>query len=104
MKKIAKKIGATPDRYVSFQKVKEKALKNAAIRKEYDALEPEFALIRAVLKARARQGLTQTTLARMTGTTQSAIARFEAGRGNPTVDFLTRLSGALGKKLVLEIR
>ena len=51
------------------------------MRKEYDALEEEFALIAAVAKARARAGLSQAQLAKRMKTTQSAVARLESGAG-----------------------
>lgn len=58
----------------------------------------EAVLIR---NARLHAGLTQAELARRAGTTQSAIARLEAGRGNPTVGTLTRLLALLGRRLEL---
>ena len=45
-------------------------MKNPAYRKEYDALEDEFALILAVAKARRRAGLSQAQLAKRMKTTQ----------------------------------
>lgn len=39
-------------------------MKDAKYRKEYDALEEEFALAKAVTKARVNAGLTQEALAR----------------------------------------
>ena len=33
------------------------------------------------------------------GTTKSSISRFESGDYNPTIDFLIKLSTALGKQL-----
>lgn len=56
-------------------------------------------LIRA---ARTESGLTQTELARRTGTSQSAVARYETGAASPSVSTLERLLGAAGHRL--EIR
>lgn len=43
-----------------------RALKQPAVRKAYDELEEEFALLDEVLKARAEAGLTQAEVARAT--------------------------------------
>jgi ribosome-binding protein aMBF1 (putative translation factor) len=56
-------------------------MKDPEYRKEYDALEQEFALIAEVTKARARAGLSQAQLAKRMKTTQSAVARL---LGHPT--------------------
>jgi DNA-binding XRE family transcriptional regulator len=69
------------------------------VKAAYDALEPEYALIRALLEARIKQGVTQQQIAKKAGTTQSAIARFESGRSNPTLAFAVRLSKAVGMRL-----
>src|ERR1043165_6955123 len=60
-----------------------KWMKDPEYRREYDALEEEFALILEVAKARQRAGLSQTELAKRMKTTQRTIARPESGRGPP---------------------
>jgi transcriptional regulator with XRE-family HTH domain len=56
-----------------------------------------------MLDARNKRGMTQAEIARRAGTTQSAIARFESGRTNPTLDFAYRLSSAVGAKLEIRL-
>ena len=90
--------------YVTLKSVKRAALGNAKFKKTYAALRPKYVLIHAIINARVKRGVTQAELARRVGTTQSAIARFEAGRGNPTLDFMHRVSEAVGKDLVVELR
>ncbi len=70
-----------------------------AYRQEYAALEPEFALIDAILRARSHAGLTQAQLARRMGTTQAVIARLEIGRTKPSTRTLERLAKATGMRL-----
>lgn len=77
--------------------------KRPGVQREYDALAPKYALIGAMLDARNKKGMTQTEIARRAGTTQSAIARFESGRTNPTLEFASRLSRALGAKLEIRL-
>ena len=76
-----------------------KWMKDPEYRKEYDALEEEFALMAEVAKARARAGLSQAELARRMKTTQSAVARLESGRGLPSTRTLGRFAKATGHRL-----
>lgn len=76
-----------------------KWMKEPAYRKEYDALEEEFALAAAVAKARIRAGMSQAELARRMKTTQSTVARLESGRGRPSTRTLDRFAKATGHRL-----
>lgn len=71
------------------------------VKKEYDALESEFQLVRAMIKARHEAGLTQKDLAEKTGLQQANISRIENGNGNPSVATLNRIAQGMGKKLVI---
>ena len=90
--------------YVLFENMKREALRNPKFRKAYDALGPKYALISAMLNARNKRGMTQVEIARRAGTTQSAIARFESGKSNPTLDFAARLSKGVGAKLEVRLK
>lgn len=82
-----------------FKVLKARMLKDPDVRREYDALEEEFALIAAVAKARARAGLSQAQLAKRMKTTQSAVARLESGRSKPSTRTLSRFAKATGHRL-----
>ncbi len=90
-------------KYVLFQDWLNESLRDPKFKKEFDALKPKYDLIRAILDARLKRGVTQKELARRVGTTQSAIARFESGAGNPTLDFLSKVSAAVGAKLEVRV-
>jgi transcriptional regulator with XRE-family HTH domain len=79
--------------------LKERLLKDPKVRKEYDALEEEFALMLAVAQARQRAGLSQAQLAKRMQTTQSTVARLESGRGRPSTSTLSRFAQATGHRL-----
>jgi transcriptional regulator with XRE-family HTH domain len=83
----------------SLKDLKTRLFKNPEVRKEYDALEEEFALIAELAKARLRSGLSQAQLAKRMRTTQSAIARLESGRGRPSTTTLSRFAKATGHRL-----
>jgi UDP-N-acetylglucosamine 1-carboxyvinyltransferase len=53
-----------------------------------------------IADVRETAGLTQTELAKKLKTTQSAIARMEAGKQNVSAEMLKRISHALGKNLI----
>ncbi len=82
-----------------FNDLHKKWMKDPEYRKEYDALEEEFALIAEVAKARMRAGLTQAQLAKRMKTTQSTVARLESGRGRPSTRTLARFAKATGHRL-----
>ena len=90
-------------KYVLFEDVLRAEMHNPEFKAAYDALAPKYALISAMLDARNKKGMTQAEIARRAGTTQSAIARFESGRTNPTLDFAVRLSSAVGAKLEIRL-
>lgn len=74
-------------------------MKDEAYRREYEALEDEFALAHAMIAARANAGLTQEELAKRMDTSQSAIARLESGRMKPSARTLERFAKATGTQL-----
>ena len=78
------------------------SLKNPKIKAEYDKLQPEFAMIQAVIDARVKRGVTQKELAQKIGTKQSVISRLESGRANPSIAFLKRLAQALNSHLEIK--
>ena len=52
----------------------------------YDALEDEFALASALIRARGAARMSQEQVAAAMGTTQAVIARLEGGRIKPTME------------------
>lgn len=89
---------------ITFQDYKKRAFaKDPLLKKAYDDLEDEFAIIEQVIAYRIKHGITQAELAKRIGTKQSAISRFESGSENPTVDFLKKIAKALGAKLSVKI-
>lgn len=89
-------------KHLDFDEFLKESLKDPKLKAEYDRLQPEFALIDAVIQARRQRGLTQAQLAGKIGTKQSVVSRLEIGRANPSVAFLKRLAQALHSRL--EIR
>ena len=90
-------------KYKTFKQLKRKWLKKPAFKKAYDDLELEFKLVEAIIEQRVKNGITQKELAQRIGTKQSAIARFESGKSNPTLSFIQKLSDGLGLKLKIHV-
>ena len=88
----------------SWKSYKKELLRKTGVKAEYERLAPRYALISKLIEARIKRGVSQADLAKKIGTKQSAIARLESGRVNPTVDFLDKISTALGSKLEIQIR
>lgn len=66
---------------------------------EYAALEEEFAIAEALIRARSEADMTQEEVAAAMGTTQAVIARLESGRNMPSTRTLQRFANATGSKL-----
>jgi ribosome-binding protein aMBF1 (putative translation factor) len=77
--------------------------KDAAYRAEYDAVEDEFVIAEALIKARTLARLTQQEVAGKMNTSQSYVARLESGRIKPSFAALMRYAKATGSKLKVEL-
>ena len=85
-----------------WDKFLEEQLKDPEFKAEYDALEPEFTIIQAIIDARKNLGLTQKKLSDRTGIAQSDISRLENGNANPSLNTLKRLAAAMDMTLKIE--
>ena len=70
--------------------------------KEYEAIQPEMDVIRAIVEARTSQNMTQKELSKRTGINQADISKLENGTGNPTINLLKRLADGMGMMLKIE--
>ena len=76
--------------------------KDPEFKKEWDNLEPEMEVVRAMIKARTAQNLTQKDLAEKTGINQANISKLENGNMNPSLKLLKRIADGLGMNLKIE--
>lgn len=86
----------------NFREALNEQLQNPEFKKEWDALEPEFQIIKAMLDTRNKKAMTQKQLADITGIPQADISRLENGNANPSLKTLQRLADGMGMKLKLE--
>lgn len=77
-------------------------MKDPAFKKEWDALEPEFSIMQAMIDARRTSGLTQKQLSERTGIAQADISKLESGNANPSLKTLQRLAAGMGMRVKVE--
>ena len=93
-----------PYNYVmkTFIDMLEKQLIDEEFRKEYEAIQPEMGIIKALVDARNSLNLTQKELAERTGINQADISKIENGTRNPSLNLLKRLADGMGMVLKIE--
>jgi len=77
-------------------------MQDPEFREEWEALEPERQITRAIMEGRTVNHMTQEQLAEATGINQADISRLENGTGNPSLRTLKRLAAGMGMTLKLE--
>jgi len=84
-----------------FDKFEAKLLSKPEIRKEYEALNPKYAVIHELIQRRNELHISQRDLAKKIGTRQPAISRLEAGDYNARIETLIKVADALGLQFSL---
>ena len=85
----------------TLKTLKAQLLADPSTRAAYDAQADEFAMARELIAARTQAGLTQADVAERMGTTQSTVARLEAGKAVPSLRSLQRYAQAVGCRAVV---
>lgn len=87
---------------MKFDDYLQEQLKDPEFKKEWDDIQPEMDVIRAMIDARIEQNLTQKELAARTGIDQADISKLENGTRNPSLKLLKKLASGLGMQLKIE--
>ncbi len=93
-----------PKKSIKYEDFKAQRLTDPEVRKEYDALELQFKLIRDILLRRNELNLSQMQLAKLVGTKQPGISRLERGDGNITIATLCKVASALNADLDISLK
>ena len=72
--------------------------------KKNTELAPRYELVEQLKAARKALDITQEDLAARVGTKKSNISRFESGRYNPSLDFIIKVAGSLGKQIQIYVK
>ena len=87
---------------ITFDDMLNEQLQDSEFRKEYEAIQPEMDVIRAIVDARISQNLTQKELSERSGINQADISKIENGTRNPSLNLLKRLADGMGMTLKIE--
>ena len=85
-----------------LQELTNELLLDPEFKKEYEAIQPEMDITRAILDARINSGMTQLELSKKSGISQADISRMEKGTRNPSISVLKRLANAMDSTLRIE--
>lgn len=85
-----------------FREYLAQKMKDPKFKGEYEALEPEFNIIQAIIDARKMANLTQKELSERTGIAQTDISKLENGNANPSLKTLQRLAKGMDMVVKLE--
>ena len=84
------------DRYLAHQ------MENRAFKKIYEEEGQRLEIAYQILQLRNKQKLSQKTLAEKLNTTQSVIARMEAGQQNFSIETLNKIASVFERELKIE--
>ena len=84
---------------MKFDDYLQEQLEDPEFKKEWDDIQPEMDVIRAMIDARIEHNLTQKELAARTGIDQADISKLENGTRNPSLKLLKRLAHGMGMQL-----
>jgi ribosome-binding protein aMBF1 (putative translation factor) len=88
----------------SYEEVLQEALKDPRVKAEYDALEPQFQLQRALMLRRGEKGMSRQDVAERLKTTPDYIAGIEHGHVDPSFSYLVKLAEAMDADLAISFR
>ena len=84
-----------------FKELLNEQLQYPDFKKEWDDIQPEMDVIRAMVEARISRNMTQKELAERTGINQADISKLENGTRNPSLKLLKRLAAGMDMELKL---
>ena len=85
-----------------LQELSNELISDEEYRPEYEAIQPEPDITRAIMDARIKAGITQIQLSERSGISQADISRLENGNRNPSLNLLKRLASAMDSTLRIE--
>lgn len=88
-------------RAIPWEQVRRELMSDPGVRRAYEDLQPEFAIVQAIIDARVKKKISQAELAKKMGTGQAVISRLEGANAKPSLSLIKRLADALDLKVEL---
>ncbi|MBC8230220.1 helix-turn-helix transcriptional regulator [bacterium] len=88
---------------MNFKEYKAQLLNDPEIKEEYDRLEPEYELIKSIIRERLRQDMTQEQLAEKIGAQKTSIVRLENPNYVKSLPMIKKIAQALDCRLVIRL-
>lgn len=88
---------------ISHEELHRELMKDPEFRREYEKLEPEFQIARALIEARVKKRMTSSEIAEKAGTKESIISRLEGMEGDPSLSLIKRIAHALNARLIFRL-
>lgn len=79
----------------NYEEYLKSKLKNSSFKKDYEKEYQRIKLAYEMSQLRKKRKMSQIQLAKKIGTTQSVVARMEAGKQNFSIDTLSKVANAL---------
>lgn len=89
-------------KWYTHEELHKELMKDPEYQRAYEALEPEFAIARAIIDARVKRKISQAQLAKKMGTGQAVVSRLEGANASPSLSLIKRLASALNLKVELK--
>jgi DNA-binding XRE family transcriptional regulator len=86
-----------------YKDLKERLLQDPETKREYEALDAEYQIIKALIELRIKYNLTQEDLSKLIGIPKTNISRFENGKHSPTFHTLERFAAGLNKRIEIRL-
>lgn len=86
------------EKFIPVEPLVKEWMQDPEFRAAYEALDEEFSVAAAIIRARTEADMTQEEVAAAMGTTQTAVARMEGGH-LPSTRTLQRFADATGTRL-----
>lgn len=87
---------------IDFRDFLNEQMQDPEFKREYDALDAEYQVINAMIRARKVSKITQKQLSEKTGIAQSDISKIENGNANPSLKTLERIASGMGMRVKIE--
>lgn len=87
---------------IPWEQVRKELMADSKVKMAHEELQPEFAIVRALIDARVNKKISQEELAKRMGTGQAVISRLENANASPSLSLIKRLANALDLKFELK--